>query len=98
MEQQQTCNGPNITLCKYDIKLVLLNFNASSDEGIYEVMIEFENDSNDDNERGTVCRQFNIVLLNEPSNNSKSHKPTHYFRVISAQPHMVVVIRYVMTS
>ena len=74
VEQQQTCNGSNITLCKYDIKLVLLNFNES-DKGIYEVVIEFENDGN---ERGTLSRQFNITLLNEPSNNSKSHKSTHF--------------------
>ena len=98
VEQQQTCNESNITLCKYDIKLVLLNFNEP-DEGIYEVVINFDNDGF---ERGMLSRQFNITLSNEPSNNSKSHKPTHYFSVKLTFQHghiiYVVVISYVMTS
>ena len=84
VEQQQTCNGSNIILCKYDIKLVLLNFNALSDEGIYEVVIEFENDGL---ERGTLSRQFNITLLSKLSNNSKSNKQTHYFKVMLTFQH-----------
>ena len=68
VEQQQTCNGSDITLCKYDIKLVLLDFNES-DKGIYEVEIDFENDGL---EREMLSRQFIITLLSEPSNNSES--------------------------
>ena len=68
VEQQQTCNGSDITLCKYDIKLVVLDFNES-DEGLYEVVIEFDDDGL---EVGMLSRQFNITLLSEPSNNSES--------------------------
>ena len=65
VEQQQNCTGSDITLCKYDIKLVLLNFNAS-DEGIYNIMVEFENDGN---ERGMLMRRYDITLSDElPTN------------------------------
>ena len=57
-QQQQTCIEPNITLCKYDLKLVLLNVNES-DEGIYKIAVEFENNLL---ERGMLMRQFNITL------------------------------------
>ena len=83
VEQQQTCNESDITICKYDIKLVLLDFNES-DEGIYAVVIEFENDSL---ERVTLSRQFNITLLSESPIKSKSHKPTHYFMVMQTFCH-----------
>ena len=75
MEQQQTCNESDITLCKYDMRLMLLNF-GPDDEGIYDVMIEFENDPI---RRGTLRRQFNITLLstNKLPNNGKLHRCTY---------------------
>ena len=58
VEHQQTCIEPNVTLCKYDMKLVLLDF-RESDIGVYNVTMEFENDGNG---RGMLTRQFNITL------------------------------------
>ena len=43
VEQQQPCNGTDINLCKYDMKIVFLNFGLS-DEGLYNVKVVFEND------------------------------------------------------
>ena len=49
------------------MRLMLLNF-SRLDEGVYDVVIEFENDPIG---RGTLRRQFNITLLstNELPNN-----------------------------
>ena len=42
VEQQRTCIEPDITFCKYDMKLVLWNFNEF-DEGIYNITVAIEN-------------------------------------------------------
>ena len=63
IQQQQTCIEPNVTLCKYDMKLVLLDF-SESDIGEYNVTVEFDNDGNG---RGMLIRQFNITLSNGKS-------------------------------
>ena len=83
VDQQQPCTGPDITLCKYDMKLILLNF-GPSDEGLYNVEVEFENDGRG---RGMLMLQFNITLSNEDTptempNTGKLH--TVYF-VITKQ-------------
>ena len=65
VDQQQPCTGPDITLCKYDMKLILLNF-GPSDEGLYNVEVKFEDDGN---ERETLMLQFNITLSNEDTPN-----------------------------
>ena len=78
VEQQQTCIEPNIILCKYDMKLILLNFN-DSDEGIYSISVEFENNLL---ERGMLMRQFNITLSSRQLSNGKN----------KALPSQVVVI------
>ena len=67
VEQQQTCIEPNITLCKYDMKLLLLNFGLD-DEGMYNVKLEFENDRLG---RGMLIRQFNVTVLSALSDNGK---------------------------
>ena len=61
VELQQSCIPPNIQHCKYDMRLVLLNFNES-DVGIYEVIVEFNIDTN---ERNRLMQQFNITLADE---------------------------------
>ena len=58
VEQQQPCNGIDITLCKYDMKIVLHNFDLS-DEGLYNVSVEFENDGR---RRGWLGLLFNLTL------------------------------------
>ena len=58
VEQQQPCNGTDITLCKYNMKIVLLNF-GQTDEGLYNVSVEFENDGD---RRGWLGLLFNITL------------------------------------
>ena len=73
VEQQQPCTGPDITLCKYDMKLILLNF-GPSDEGLYTVELQFENDGRG---RGMLMLQFNITLLNEMSNTGKPHESSY---------------------
>ena len=57
VEQQQPCNGTDITLCKYDMKIKLLNF-GFSDEGLYNVSVEFENDGR---RRGWLGLFFNLT-------------------------------------
>ena len=69
VEQQQPCSEPNITLCKYDMKLVLLNFSAS-DEGIYNIEVEFEN--NNPLDRRMLMRQFNVTLPSGQLSNGKN--------------------------
>ena len=68
VEQQQPCTEPDITLCKYNMRLKFLTF-GQSDEGIYNVIIEFENDGL---ERGMLMRQFNVTLspMDGPTNNN----------------------------
>ena len=58
VEQQQPCNGADITLCKYDMKIKFLNFGLS-DEGQYNVSVEFENDGR---RRRWLGLLFNITL------------------------------------
>ena len=58
VEPQQPCNGTDISLCKYDIKIVFLNF-SQSDEGLYNVSVEFENDGS---RRGSLGLLFNLTL------------------------------------
>ena len=60
VEQQQTCIEPDITSCKYDMKLVLLNFSIS-DEGMYNVTVEFDNPNLG---RGILRQQFNLSSSN----------------------------------
>ena len=89
VEQQQPCTGPDITLCKYDMKLILLHF-GPSDEGLYTVEVEFENDGRG---RGMLMQQFNITLLNEVPNTGKLHAITltknlvtdHFLQIIRDQ-------------
>ena len=69
IEQQQTCIEPNVTLCKYDMKIVLLDF-RESDIGMYNITVEFENDGN---ERGMLTQQFNITL-SKGLPNGKNHQ------------------------
>ena len=94
VEQEQTCIEPDINLCKFNMTLVLLNF-SESDEGIYDVIIEFDNAPIG---RGTLSRQFNITLLNGPPN-SKSYKSiegkmTH--SDISAWPHAEITLKNIL--
>ena len=58
VEQQQPCNGTDINRCKYDMKIVLLNFRLS-DKGRYNVRVEFENDGR---RRGSLGLLFNLTL------------------------------------
>ena len=58
VEQQQPCNGTDITLCKYDMKIVFLNFGLP-DEGLYNISVEFESDGR---RRGSLGLLFNLTL------------------------------------
>ena len=63
VQQHQTCIEPNITLCKYDMKLILLNFNASA-VGIYTCNITVEYDDPSVPGREMLMQQFNLSLSN----------------------------------
>ena len=60
VEQQQTCIEPDITSCKYDMKLVLWNFNES-DEGIYNITVAIDNLNHG---REILRQQFNLSKSN----------------------------------
>ena len=65
VQQHQTCIEPNVTLCKYDMVLVLLNFNEY-DEGIYNITVEFheQNPISSINRRKMLMQQFDLLLSN----------------------------------
>ena len=64
VQQHQTCIESNITLCKYDMKLILLNFNPSADVGIYTCNITVEYDDRSVSGREVLMQQFNLSLSN----------------------------------
>ena len=69
VDLQQSCIPPNIRLCKYDMRLVLLNFNVS-DVGIYEVIVEFTINLNEINR---LMQQFNITLPDQFDGKASYH-------------------------
>ena len=61
VQQHQTCIEQNITLCKYDMILELVNFNAA-DKGIYDITVEFdEHNSNTVIGRGVLMQKVNLL-------------------------------------
>ena len=61
VQQHQTCIEQNITLCKYDMILELVKFNAS-DKGIYDIKVEFdEHNSNTVIGRGMLMQKVNLL-------------------------------------
>ena len=61
--EQQPCNGTDIALCKYDMKIKFINFGLS-DEGLYNVSVEFESDGR---RRGWLGLLFNLTLSPQSS-------------------------------
>ena len=67
VNQQQPCIQPDINFCKYDMTLELLDLKPS-DEGLYNVILDFENEHLG---RGSLMRQFNITFSNGLLNDGK---------------------------